>query len=251
MNEHRFALQIYTFNHASDLGERFSLAADCGYRWVETEGLHGLAVGEFLDLLERHCLKLASMHADMTELRTRLPDVRAALQRSSCHQLVMPWLDESERPLDRAGWLTLAAELQQLAQLLREDDIRLAYHNHAFEFARLSEEETVLDLLLAMAPDLHWQADVAWVVRAGEDPSYWLSRYADRLQSIHVKDYCGPGGNPAENDWATPGEGQLPWPALFSQLQPQIRTWMVEHDQPLNPVRTARQGLQFLRQHLH
>ncbi|WP_374338850.1 sugar phosphate isomerase/epimerase family protein [Leeia sp.] len=246
----RLALQLYTFNHTPVLEERLALAAACDYQWVESEGLHGLPVADFLAALDRHSLQLASMHADLGELK-RLPELKQVLRQTGCQQLVMPWLDEPERPVDRAGWLLLAQGLQQLAQELKADGVQLSYHNHAFEFARLSDHETVLDLLLAEAPDLNWQADVAWVVRAGEDPVFWLQRYAARLQSVHVKDYTGPGGNPPENDWATLGEGLVPWPTLLPTLQPRSGIWIVEHDQPVDPARTARQGLSFLQQHLN
>lgn len=246
----RLALQLYTFNHTAVLEERLALAAACGYQWVESEGLHGLPEADFLAALHRHGLQLASMHADLGELK-RLPALKQVLQQTGCQQLVMPWLDEHERPNDRTGWQHLAQQLQQLALDLKTSGVQLSYHNHAFEFARLSDRETVLDLLLAEAPDLNWQADVAWIVRAGEDPVFWLNRYASRLQSVHVKDYTGPGGNPPENDWATLGEGRVPWPMLLTHLQPRAGLWIVEHDQPVDPARTARQGLSFLQQHLN
>ncbi|WIT12574.1 sugar phosphate isomerase/epimerase [Paucibacter sediminis] len=249
----KIALQLYTVRSAGDLAQRLALARDAGYAWVETEALHGLAADEFVATLQASGLGLASMHVEMSELATqRLPEILQALRALDCHQLVMPWLDEGERPADRAGWLALAARLQQHAQDLAPQGVSLAYHNHAFEFERLEDGRTVLETLFEAAPTLRWQPDVAWVARAGEDPALWLARYAARLQSVHVKDLALEGqGEPAEQGWATLGEGRLPWAQWLPGLATRLHTFIVEHDHPSQPARTARVGLRYLSERLN
>lgn len=244
------ALQLYTVRSAGGLGARLALAAEAGYAWVESEGLHGLSPAEFLGCLRESGLGLASMHVEMSELDQRLPEILQVLQALDCRQLVMPWLDEAERPASREGWIALAGRLQAHAQALAAQGIGLAYHNHAFEFEGLDDGRTVLETLMAAAPALRWQADVAWVARAGEDPAVWLSRYAARLQSVHVKDLASAEGEPDEQGWATLGEGRLPWGDWLPGLAARLQTFIVEHDHPVNPARTARLGLQFLQQRL-
>jgi len=249
----KIALQLYTVRSAGDLAQRLALAREAGYAWVESEALHGLAADEFVATLQASGLGLASMHVEMSELATqRLPEILQALRALDCHQLVMPWLDEGERPADRAGWLALAAQLQRHAQDLAPQGVSLAYHNHAFEFERLEDGRTVLETLFEAAPALRWQPDVAWVARAGEDPAIWLARYAARLQSVHVKDLAPQGqGEPAEQGWATLGEGSLPWAQWLPGLATRLHTFIVEHDHPSQPARTARVGLRYLSERLN
>jgi len=249
----KIALQLYTVRSAGDLAARLGLAREAGYAWVESEALHGLAADEFVATLQASGLGLASMHVEMSELATqRLPEILQALRALDCHQLVMPWLDEGERPADRAGWLALAAQLQRHAQDLAPLGVSLAYHNHAFEFERLEDGRTVLETLFEAAPALRWQPDVAWVARAGEDPALWLARYAARLQSVHVKDLAPQGqGEPAEQGWATLGEGRLPWAQWLPGLATRLHTFIVEHDHPSQPARTARVGLRYLSERLN
>ncbi|MCV2369630.1 sugar phosphate isomerase/epimerase family protein [Roseateles oligotrophus] len=245
----RIALQLYTVRAVGDLVARLELAKQVGYAWVETEALHGLSRSDFVAALQASGLRLASMHVEMSDLAERLDEIVASLKACACTQLVMPWLDETERPQDSAGWLALAATLQAHALVLQGQGITLAYHNHAFEFERLGQDgRTVLETLLEAAPSLRWQADVAWVARAGEAPMAWLERYALRLQSVHVKDLAKPGAElgEIEQGWATLGEGRLDWPAWLPWLSQRVNTFIVEHDQPSQPARTAAQGLRYL-----
>jgi len=249
MNEARIALQLYTVRSVGGLAQRLAVARGAGYAWVETETLHGLEADAFVAALREAGLGLASMHVEMSDLAERLPAVLAALRELGCRQLVMPWLDEAERPADAAGWRALGAQLQAHAQALAGQGVALAYHNHAFEFERLADGKTVLETIFDAAPALRWQPDVAWVARAGEDPAAWLARYAARLQSVHVKD-LDEAGDPAEQGWATLGEGRLPWAQWLPGLAGRVQTFIVEHDHPREPARTARAGLAFLRQRL-
>lgn len=252
-NHKRIALQLYTVRSAGDLAARLALAREAGYAWVETEALHGLAAEDFVATLRASGLGLASMHAEMCDLAAqRLPAILQALKALDCHQLVMPWLDEAERPTDAAGWHALGAQLQRHAQDLASQGVSLAYHNHAFEFERLADGRKVLETLFDAAPALRWQPDVAWVARAGEDPAQWLARYAARLQSVHVKDLAPEGqGEPAEQGWATLGEGRLPWAQWLPGLSTRLHTFIVEHDHPSQPARTARAGLRYLSERLN
>ena len=244
------ALQLYSVRDAGDFPARLELAQACEYRFVETEVTYGLSAEEFSAQLQQYDLKLASMHVEMQDLRLRMPLLLDALKRCACTNLVMPWLEENERPQDLAGWLALARELNQFAQTLAQQGIQLAYHNHAFEFAHLSNGQTILSFLFEQAPQLKWQADVAWIYRAGEDGQAWLDRYHERLCSVHVKDLAVTGTNPTENDWANLGEGRIAWPDILRSLQNKVSCYIVEHDQPSNPKNMAQVGYAYLQKNL-
>jgi sugar phosphate isomerase/epimerase len=244
------ALQLYSVRAVGDFPARLALAKACGYSHVETEVTYGLSAEEFSVELQEHGIKLASMHVEMQDLRLRMPLLLDALKRCACTNLVMPWLEEDERPQDLAGWLALARELNQFAQSLAQQGIQLAYHNHAFEFDRLNNAQTILSFLFEHAPQLKWQADVAWVYRAGEDGQAWLDCYRERLCSVHVKDLAVTGSNPTENDWANLGEGRIAWPDILCSLQNQVHCYIVEHDQPNDAKNMAQIGYAYLQKHL-
>src|SRR3954468_642465 len=87
--------------------------------------------------------------------------------------LIVPALHGADRPTDAAGWRAVGAELGRMARRLQGDGLRFAFHNHAWEVHKLPDGSLPLDLLLdAGAEDgLGWQADLAWLVRGGDDPA--------------------------------------------------------------------------------
>lgn len=247
--ETRLALQLYSVRSAGNFAARCALAHHTGYRWVETEATYGLSRTEFCQLLHEYQLGLISMHVDLHELAD-LNGLMEIMQACQCQTLVMPWLDEAERPQDYQAWMDLAQRLQNYAQTLASNGLRLAYHNHAFELATLATGECILDCILQHAPAVYWQADLAWVARAGAPVTRLIERYAARIISVHVKDLHLQRHSVAENDWAILGQGDLPWPAYLEKLSPELTDYIVEHDQPLDAATMANQGLRQLQRWL-
>ncbi|MFP3541364.1 hypothetical protein, partial [Pseudomonas sp. SIMBA_044] len=84
----------------------------------------------------------------------------------------------------------LGAELGRLAEQYRPHGISIGYHNMTAGFALLSTARYGFEVMFeaARGSPLVWQADIAWMSRAGVDPAEWLQRYAKVLVSAHVKD---------------------------------------------------------------
>jgi sugar phosphate isomerase/epimerase len=83
------------------------------------------------------------------------------------------------------------------------------------------------------------------VVRGGADPAAWIARYAPRITAAHLKDIAPAGQNAGEDGWADLGAGTVPWTALMAELrQTPCDVFIVEHDNPSDHARFARQSLQ-------
>ncbi|GAB3754646.1 sugar phosphate isomerase/epimerase family protein [Microlunatus parietis] len=81
-----------------------------------------------------------------------------------------------------------AHTMDDFAGRLADEGIRLSYHNHHYEFARIGERH-ILDLIRAEAPRLLFEIDVHWVHRGGMDPVRVINNYAGVADLIHLKDY--------------------------------------------------------------
>jgi sugar phosphate isomerase/epimerase len=73
--------------------------------------------------------------------------------------------------------------------------------------------------MFAEAPDLIWQADLAWITRGGADPVAELRRHKSRIVACHIKDIAPPGQCLDEDGWADPGHGVLDWNALQAVMK--------------------------------
>lgn len=81
-----------------------------------------------------------------------------------------------------------AAECQAGAERLAAEGITLCYHNHHVDLAQ-HEGERLFDIVRRVAPDVHFEVDLHWVMRGGMDPLEMLEEYSGVCKLIHVKDF--------------------------------------------------------------
>ncbi len=66
----------------------------------------------------------------------------------------------------------------------------MAYHNHHIEFLPLADKGIGEEILLngTNAELVDFELDLYWVVKAGQSPQDWFTKYPDRFKLVHVKD---------------------------------------------------------------
>jgi sugar phosphate isomerase/epimerase len=76
------------------------------------------------------------------------------------------------------------------AELYRAADVRLCYHNHAFEFEKLDGETCGFDILMnELDPKLvEFELDVFWTALGGWDPIETMKKLGNRISQLHLKD---------------------------------------------------------------
>lgn len=249
----KVSVQIYSLREVGDLDAQLALARDCGFEWIESVATHGLAPDDFASRVAAHGLKVSSMHVSLALLENAPERAKLvqACRLTGCPLLVMPFLPMGERPATGAGWQAMGQRLGALGTLLRADGLRLAYHNHDFEFLAY-DGKTALDWLFeSTTPEqLGWEADLGWVCRAGADPWVWLDRWGDRLAAVHAKDIAPPRATVDEDGWAALGRGVLPWARLLPHLASRVDIVVFEHDKPRDAAAILRTSRGFLAEHL-
>lgn len=99
--------------------------------------------------------------------------------------------------------------LRQAGEALEAEGLRLAYHNHDTEMAPAGGS-SILERLLDTIATLSLQPDTGWMAAGGGSVSHFLTRYADRIHSIHLKDLLLNRGAAAEEIVCTPiGRGDV------------------------------------------
>lgn len=238
------SFQLYSAREYPDLPEFLSLLAELGVDQVE--GFGGLYHDPKATraALDQAGLRMTSGHVLLQEFETDLDRVIDTANTLGIAQLYAPFLDAAERPTDRAGWARFGARLAVIGQKVHDRGLRFGWHNHDFEFAPLPDGTVPMQVILDAAPDLEWQADLAWIHRAGADPLAWIEAHALRITGAHVKDIAPEGEAADEDGWADLGHGVMDWAALLAALRAAgVELLVLEHDKPSDPVRFARRSI--------
>jgi sugar phosphate isomerase/epimerase len=243
----KMAIQLYSLREVGDFRAQLALARRAGFEWVETVANHDLPPAEFAATVQAAGLKVASMHVALARLEGDRATIVEACRTVQCPLVVMPWLPVGERGSTGAAWKAMGERLAAIGDALAAEGLKLAYHNHEFEFL-VYDGRPALDWLFgAASPEqLGWEADLGWVGRAGADPFEWIERHGDRLAAVHAKDIAPPRTAVDEDGWAILGQGTLPWVRLLAQLKSRVDLAIFEHDKPRDPERAARESRAFL-----
>ena len=134
--------------------------------------------------------------------------------------------------------------MNRAGELCAASGVLFGYHNHDWEFAPL-DGVVPYDLMLEETDpgNVSFQLDVYWLAKAGLDFSDYLSRYAGRFNSCHLKDID------ADGDFADVGHGTLDFPRFVREsLAAGVRYFFVERDNPPNPAESMRRSYAYLQQ---
>ncbi|MER1954744.1 MAG: sugar phosphate isomerase/epimerase [Desemzia incerta] len=93
---------------------------------------------------------------------------------------------EAMASLDKV--LEFCHQANAVAETMKEQGIKLYYHNHHIEFVKY-DGRYLLDIIREEAPLLGIEMDVHWVQRGGRNPVEVLKEYAGKVDLVHLKDY--------------------------------------------------------------
>ncbi len=224
-------LQLYTVRTLMqrDLPGTFAALAAAGVREVEFAGYFNRTPQDLRALLNQHGLSAPAAHVPMPNGAAGWTPVFDAAEALGHKWLVIPWVGNDVRAsLD--GWRKLADQLNEAAVKAAPRGIRMAYHNHDFEFATTEGRvayDVFVERLDAKLVDL--ELDLYWAVKAGQDPAAMFARLPGRFPLWHVKD----AGPPPERTMLDVGAGTINFAALFAMSEKSgLKHAFIEHDNP-------------------
>jgi sugar phosphate isomerase/epimerase len=238
------------------LDEMLAQVAAAGYSAVETVGDHGCTAPELRALLDKHHLQVISTHLQLDALRNSLPEIIAFNQAIGNDTLVAPYIPYLIGEKRASVFQETGQLLGDLARRCQVEGLRLLYHNHHWEMIEL-EGKLALDWLFDSAVEsLGFEPDLAWITFAGVDPVTSLQRYAGRCPRVHIKDLAPKGERPEDAVMdgavmADVGYGVLDWSRLLPAAHDAGAAWyIVEHDNPRDPIASVSRSLTYLHQQL-
>lgn len=254
-------LQLYTVKDAvaKDLPGTLEQLAAIGYREVQLFAPLQRSAAQWRSLLADNHLTCPSVHTTMADLQTVADEKIEFARELGAKSLVcsFPWTADNRYKdafLDLGAGITLddwkwnADQLNRVGARARKAGVRIGYHNHNMEFRDYGGIVAFDELLRLTDPNLvTMELDIAWVVTAGADPMHYLTKHAERISLLHIKDVRK--GQRVTRDTfeaqtTEVGSGSIDWKRLFAALDPKhIDHYFVEQENferpPLEAVKIS------------
>ena len=238
-------LQMYTVRDAAgkDLDATLAAIAAAGYHIVETAGLYGRSAADLRALFDKHGIRTVSGHYALAEQEASPETVFTTAKTLGQEYVVVPWLDPSQRTVETFG--SLPARLNKLGELAKAQGLKLAYHNHDFEFEKYGGSTTVMERLLANTDPalVSFELDGYWAFKAGNAPAALVARYPGRFTLVHLKDSTAA----PEKAFADVGHGVIDMPRFIAAAQRNgLRYAFVERDVAPDPLASIKASHDYL-----
>jgi sugar phosphate isomerase/epimerase len=243
----RISIQLYTVRDqlAIDFQGTLNALAEIGYRRVEHAGFVGRTVAQFKAGLDAAGLRATSGHVsipqpfDAAAWNAALQDALTLESRYIVHPFFGIDFGTGAVARDTATWAAFAHDLNQAGRMARRVGLRLGYHNHNWEFFRLTDDpsRTAFDVLVEETDPryVHFELDLFWSFRGAHDPVDIVDRIDGRVRQYHVKDMNQAGS------FEDVGQGLIDFARIFRAQQ--AEEYIVERDDAGTPPRTPAQAL--------
>lgn len=242
----RVGLQLYTVraSMAKDLEGTIGAIAAAGVSEVEFAGYYERTAEQWRTLLKRHNLTAPSAHIGLparNEEWKKHFDMANALGH---RWVVVPSVsDEYRGSADK--FKRLSDRLNEAGRMAKAANLRMAYHNHDFEFAPLGKTNGYEVLMSTLDPALvDMELDLYWVVKARQDPLAMIARWPGRFQLCHIKD----AGMWPFRTMKEAGAGTIDFGTILSRAKVAgFKHWYIEFDHPTDDVASVTRSSKYLR----
>jgi sugar phosphate isomerase/epimerase len=254
-------LQLYTLRNevSKDLKSTIARIAQVGYKNVETFGysngkFFGLSTTDFAAIFAQNNLSTPSGHYNLPDYLSKgdMDDLKRTVEDSKAMKhdfFVVPYLPDNLRTsLD--DYKRLADRLNKASEVVKNAGMRLAYHNHNFEFKDWGDGKTGFDILLTQTDHqmVNFEMDMFWVSKAGVDPIKLIQANPGRFKMWHIKDM----DSTPDKSFTEVGTGVINYKEIFkySKLSG-MEHFFVEQDQiKIDPYVSIAKSLEYIKNNL-
>ncbi|MBP4137526.1 sugar phosphate isomerase/epimerase family protein [Flavobacterium geliluteum] len=245
MDKKEIGLQLYTLRKELSNNAKGTLekVAKAGYTNVETYGFSikdqfwGLSPIALKQILDSNGLKSVSGHYNLGSFlvdgnKTELKAAIEAAKILKSEYLTIPWVDEPYRK-NTDDYKKISAALNEAGKMCQNEGLKLAYHNHDFEFENHNGTSGYQILIQETDKQLvYFEMDLYWVVFSGLNPVDLFQQNPGRFSMWHVKDM-----DKVNRKLNTEiGSGSIDFKSIFMEAkQSGMHHFFVEQENNYNP----------------
>lgn len=188
MKNFKVGIQLYSVRDhmQNDFYGTLKAVKEVGFDYVEFAGYFGKSAEEIRAMLDELGLECISVHEGAETFLEQGKKAVDFLTTIGAKYSAIPWY-----PIDKlkGNFDETVEKFKKVSDILSEGGIRLAYHNHDFEFQKLDGEYILDKIYAATDGKLEGEVDTCWVHYAGVDPAEYLLKYKGQMNLLHLKDF--------------------------------------------------------------
>ncbi len=189
----KLGAQMYTVRNfcktTEDFANTLDRLADIGYTAVQVSGTCPFEADWLAEQLKRTGLTCNITHTDPKLILGETDKVIADHKVFGCKHIGLGGMPTEYRG-SFENVQKFHADYAEAAKKIRDAGALFMYHNHAFEYERVADGRTQMEVLSDLfAPDeMGFTLDTYWVKFGGFDPVAEIKRLSGRIPCVHFKD---------------------------------------------------------------
>ena len=154
-----------------------------GYNGVEFAGYGGMNGDEMKAALDDAGLYAVGSHTGIDVFRNGLEEEIEFHKKVGSKYIIIPYTElKTKEQLDE-----LISLYNKWSPVAKEAGIKLGYHNHQHEFAKM-DGKYIMDIIADETDDnVVLELDVYWAEFAGVDPIDYINKMGEKIELIHLK----------------------------------------------------------------
>lgn len=229
----KLGAQLYTLRDYiktyEDCEKTFEYLNGIGVNVIQISGIGPIPADKVAYLCGKYNMDVCCTHTSFDRMRTDLDSVMKEHKMLGCDTLGIGGMPDEFRgsPEGIAEFIKITSEI---GKRMHENGLQFAYHNHSFEFEKLSNGRRIFDMLIedTKPEEFSFIGDTYWFQYGGVNPCDYIEKIAGRMKVCHFKDYKFKDGKPA---FAEIGTGNLNLDAIYrSCVDTGVKYIVIEQD---------------------
>ena len=212
--DNRICAQLYNVREfcktEQGLDESLAKLQKIGYKTVQVSGVSADISAETIkSLTDKYNMEIMLTHTAEAKYVENLPQVIKDHHTMDCKIAGLGAMGADDRSLE--GAKRFVERFNKIADILYENGLTFAYHNHDFEFKKDENGVCIMDYILENTDPQKFKfvTDLYWCTVGGVDAVEFLERLGDRAIVGHYKDLKYNADN--KNVMCEIGQGILAW----------------------------------------
>ncbi len=234
----KLGLQLFTvrdcMGSTEAMDNTFSRLVELGYAEAQTAGGE---TEEMAAIAKKNGLTIIGTHFDYNRTLNDPEGTMALHDALGTKNIGMGGLVHEARD-SYDGLMSFIEQYNKAAELYAKHGYTLTYHNHSFEFVKIHENKTTMDLMYEnFDKRITFVLDACWVANAGADVCGWLEKLKGRIDILHLKDIKTEYVGTDEYRWTVAnrlcevGKGNIDWDRVLTTAEAVgVKHYTVEQD---------------------